>query len=59
MAISGVHLQMSTCFASFSLGANFPRLARNSPDISKGNLLEPDRQFEYLLLRQAFVVVTQ
>jgi hypothetical protein len=34
-------------------------LARNSPDISKGNLLEPDCQFEYLLLRQAHVVVIQ
>src|SRR5882672_9532696 len=48
---------MSTCCASFSLVANFPRLARNPPDISKGNLLEPDCQFEYLLLRHPYVAV--
>jgi hypothetical protein len=52
MVFSGVHLQISTYCARFSLVANFPRFARNSFDISKGNLLESDRQFEYLLLRQ-------
>src|SRR5882724_13647051 len=43
---------MRSCRVIFSLVANFLRLARNSPDISKGNLPESDCQFEYLLLRQ-------
>jgi hypothetical protein len=54
-----VHLEVRSCCVNFSLVGNFPRLARNSPDISKGNFLESDRQFEYHLLRHAHVVVIQ
>jgi hypothetical protein len=50
---------MRSCRVKFSLVANFPRQARNSPDISKGHLPEADRQFEYLLLRHAYAVVIQ
>src|SRR5438093_8424528 len=52
-AISRATLSVSAAVIAFA------RLARNSSDISKDNLLEPDRQFEYLLLRRAFVAVTQ
>jgi len=41
----------SSC-GKFSLSAIFGSLKPNSADISKGNLAKPDRQFEYLLLRQ-------
>jgi hypothetical protein len=40
-------------------GGDFPRLAGISADISKGNLRQPDREFEYLLLRQAHLHVQQ
>ena len=46
-AISRATLSVSAAVIAFA------RLARNSSDISKDNLLEPDRQFEYLLLRHA------
>jgi uncharacterized protein (TIGR02058 family) len=36
----------------FFSGSQFSAIGAKVPDISKGNLLEPDCQFEYLLLRQ-------
>jgi hypothetical protein len=42
----------SSC-GKFSLSAILGSLTPNSADISKGNLAQPDRQFEYLLLRHA------
>jgi hypothetical protein len=54
-----VHLWKRSCPANFSPLANFRLLAPISADISKGNLLEPDCQFEYLLLRHPYVVVIQ
>jgi hypothetical protein len=39
--------------------ADFPLLAGISADISKGHLHQPDRQFEYLLVRHAHVGVIQ
>jgi hypothetical protein len=38
--------------ARSAIGAKFPRYF-------KGNLLEPDCEFEYLLLRHAYVIVMQ
>jgi len=57
--VSGVHQSTKQLSREFFSGGDFPPLAGISADISKGNLPEPDRQFEYLLLRHAHVVVVK
>src|SRR5882672_73631 len=59
MAGMGVHHRLGSSRGKFSLSAISGLIARNCADISKGKFHQPDRQFEYLLLRHAHVVVVK
>jgi hypothetical protein len=59
MAGMGVHHRLGSSRGKFSLSAISGLIARNCADISKGKFHQPDRQFEYLLDRQAHLHVQQ
>jgi len=55
--VPGVHRSTKQLSREIFSGGDFPLLAGISADISKGNLRQPDREFEYLLLRHPYVAV--